>query len=496
MASVDMSSSSPKTTNLQMGVPTTGTGNAAIAGKGSKWSTTHGKLARCAAVAGAALIIGAAATMVFPLKMALALGMLMFCIGMWASAIVPEYLPAFVFFLVASMTQVAKPEAIFSGFQSSTFWLLFSGAIMGAAISYTGLGRRAASVLVHMLGRRYWQNIAGIVVFSIGLAFIMPSGMGRAVLLVPITAAVAEHMGYKGNDNGRLGMLMAAAFTSFLPTFSILPSNAPNMVLSGMAETLYGIHMSYGSYLLLHFPVLGAIKSVLLVMLIVWLLPAPDPVISSASMGDAAPVTKAEKRLIAILGVCLLLWMTDSLHHIAPAWVGLAAAIFCLWPDSGMTSPKCISQEINYGPLFFVAGVMGLGAVISATGLGEATVKALSHYANFSPDRPIHDVVVLTLISTAVALVTNLAGVPATLTPLAHDMSLLTGLPIMTVLMTQVLAFSNVLLPFQAPPLIFAMQTANLPVKLVTRLCMILFVISLVLLAPLDFLWWHVLGWL
>lgn len=439
-------------------------------------------------------ITGLTAAIFLPAPMAGAVALLVFCISMWATAVVPEYWPALAFFLLAMIFKIAPAETVFSGFHSSTLWLLFSGAIMGAAIGYTGLGQRAATLLSGMLGTRYSSVITGIVLFSVALAFVMPSGMGRVVLLIPITMAVAEHMGYGQGDNGRIGMLMAAAFSSFLPTFSILPSNAPNMILTGMAENLYGLHISYGDYLLLHFPVLGVIKSGLLILLILWMFPDRDPVHGASSERRTSPMSSEERRLTTVLGLCLALWLTDGIHHISPAWIGLAAALYCLWPNANLTSKKCLNQEINYGSLFFVAGVMGLGAVISETGLGEAVVKGLSKHADFSAAHPLWNVTALTLISTLVAIVTNLAGVPATMTPLAQDLATLTGLPLTTVLMTQVLAFSNVFLPYQAPPLIFAMQTANLPVGAVTRLCLALFTISALVLTPLDFLWWHILG--
>ena len=440
-------------------------------------------------------ITGLTAAIFLPAPMASAVALLVFCTSMWVTAVVPEYWPALAFFLFAMIFEIAPAQTVFSGFHSSTFWLMFSGAVMGAAIGYTGLGQRAAALLSGVLGTRYSSAITGIVLFSVALAFIMPSGMGRVVLLIPITMAVAEHMGYGPGDNGRIGMLMAAAFSSFLPTFSILTSNVPNMILSGMAENLYGLHISYGRYLLVHFPVLGAIKSGLLILLILRMFPDRDPVHrASSDEYRISPMSSEERRLTAVLGLCLALWLTDGIHHLSPAWIGLAAALYCLWPNTNLTSKKCLNEEISYGTLFFVAGVMGLGAVISATGLGEAVVEGLSRHANFSVARPLWNVTALTLISTLVAIVTNLASVPATMTPMAQDLANITGLPLETVLMTQVLGFSNVFLPYLAPPLIFAIQIANLPAGAVTRLCLALFIISALVLTPLDFLWWHILG--
>lgn len=138
--------------------------------------------------------------------------------------------------------------------------------------------------------------------------------------------------------------------------------------------------------------------------------------------------------------------------------------------------------------------VMGLGAVISSAGLGEAVVGAITGTVAFAVEWPVWNTSILIGLSTLVAMITNLPGVPAVMTPLAGELSDATGLPLETVLMTQVVAFSNVFLPFQAPPLIAAIQAGNLPAGAVIRLCLSLFLISLLLLAPLDLLWWHLLG--
>lgn len=444
-----------------------------------------------------AIITGIITAQFLPFQMATASALTVFCIGLWATAAVPEYWPALAFFVVAMVFEIAPAQTVFSGFHSSTFWLLFSGLILGAAIHFTGLGRRAAALLSRMIGTRYSSVISGIVIFGLALAFVMPSAMGRIVLLMPIIIALADHSGYPAGSNGRIGMLTAAAFGTCLPAFAILPSNAPNMILAGMTENLYGHDLAYWDYLLLHFPVLGALKAALLVCVILWMFPDRAPTQSASSQSYIrTPMTSEERRLTAVLGLCLTLWLTDGIHSISPGWVGLAAALYCLWPSSKLTSKNCLSEDIKYAPLIFVAGVMGLGAVISATGLGESLLQSLHEQAGFSAEQPLWNIGVLTAISTLVAIVTNLPGVPAVLTPIAGDLANLTGLPLTTVLMTQVLAFSNVFLPYQAPPLVTAMQLGQLPIKAVTKLCLAMFTISALILTPLDLLWWQILGML
>lgn len=439
------------------------------------------------------IVIGLVAQEFLTEQQALVAGALFFCIAVWATSILPAFWPALGLFAFATATELAPNQVIFSGFESSTFWLLFSGMIFGAAIVHTGLNARATYFLTQILGNSYRGSIIKIAIFSMVLAFLIPSAIGRIVLLIPIIASLADHLGYREGSNGRTGMLLAAAFGTFLPAFSILPANAPNMLLAGMAETLYGSAFSYSEYLVLHFPILGVGKLLILIATILWLFPEHDPEYNPTSSSENNPFTSVEKRLLLVLGACFTLWFTDSLHHVSAGWVGLGAAVVCLWPKLGLTDKACIDKNIQYSTLLFAAGIIGLSAIIAYSGLGEVLVNYLTSIIHFSPDSPVTNLSLLTVLSTCVAIVMNLAGVPAIMTPMAEHLADITKLSSHTVLMSQVLAFSNVLLPYQSPPLITAIAISNLSISAVTKVCLMTFVLSTLLLLPLNFLWW---GWL
>ncbi|WP_430398386.1 SLC13 family permease [Ferrovibrio sp.] len=432
-----------------------------------------------------------------PQEMALTAALGVFGIGLWASGALPEYWTTLAFFLFAVLLHVAPPAVIFSGFHSTTFWLVLGGLVIGAAIRFTGLGQRIALLMARALGMRYRNIVLGIALVGLLLGFLMPSSMGRAVLLVPITMALADRMGYVEGRNGRIGMLLAACFGSHVPTFSILPSNIPNTILAGSAETLYGYTTTYGQYLLLHFPVLGLLKSAVMVVLILWLFPDRDAEAAKDEDSTAlGPMTAPQWRLSVILGLSLILWITDALHHVSPAWVSLGAALVCLLPSLGLTSKRVFNEEIAFASLFFLAGVMGLGAIVAGSGLGPLLVHGFEQVAHFSHDTPFWNVSMLATVSSAIGVVTTLAGVPTIMTPMAEELARATGLPLASVLMSQVLGFSNILVPYQSPPLLLSTQLGRVPMAAATKLCLWLFAISSVVLIPLDLLWWRLLGWL
>jgi di/tricarboxylate transporter len=416
-------------------------------------------------------------------------------IGLWASAVLPEYLTALIFFIGAMLLKVAPPQVVFSGFASPAWWLVLGGLLIGVSVRRTGLGQRLARRFTRGAAAGYIGVIAGMMVVSLLLGFLMPSALGRSVLLVPIALALGEQHGFTIGSNGRAGLVTAAAFGSYSPTFAILPSNVPNMVLLGSASTLYGRAPGYGEYLLLHFPVLGLLKAVAITLLIVVMFPdrPGQQVVETTSPGA---MTRAERLLALALAATLVLWGTDFLHHISPGWIALGAGIFCLLPPVGILPRSAFSEDINFGSLFFVAGVLGVGAVVAHSRLGEVLAKGLLDVLPFQKGANLRNLSALVAGAMCLGPLTTTPGVPALLTPLAAKVAAMTGLPLKSVLMSEVLGFSTTLLPYQAPPLVVAFELGGEPIGKAIRFCLALAAVTVVVLLPLDLLWWHLLGWL
>jgi anion transporter len=430
-----------------------------------------------------------------PAPTAKALALTVFTIGFWATGVIPEHLTALLFFSIAMLFSISPPNVIFAGFESTVFWLVFGGLVLGVAIKQTGLGERIAGRLARKSGKSY----AGIItsVFSVGLAlsFIMPSAVGRVVLLLPIASELSDRLGFTRESPGRKGIILGAAFGSLFPAFAILPANVPNLVLAGATEMLYGFTPVYGEYLLLHFPVLGLLKAAMIIGLILLLYPdhpkAPAP-------DDTPPtsLTSGEKMLALLLAVTIGFWITDFLHHISPAWIALSAGVICLLPGIGLVPGKAFKEEVNYGTLFFLAGIIGFGTMLSHSGLGNLLAKALLTILPLEPGSSILNYISLTFTAVVLGIATTAPGVPAVLTPLANDMANAAALPVQTVLMTQVVGFSMVLFTYQAPPLVMAVQLGGLKSITVTKFCLILTLATILFLLPLNFLWWRFLGWI
>ncbi|MCR6632398.1 MAG: SLC13 family permease [Magnetospirillum sp.] len=442
------------------------------------------------ALAGASLVHP-----VVPAAEAPAFALCVAAIGLWATAALPEHVTALAFFTVAMIAGIAPAPVVFNGFQSGALWLIVGGLVMGLAVRSTGLGERIAHHLAGLFGTSYAGVVGGVTLMGMTLGFLMPSSMGRAVLLMPIALSLADRFGFAPGSKGRTGVVLAAAFGCHVPTFSVLPANLPNLVLVGAAESLWQVGFTYGRYLLLHFPVIGLLKTAVMVALIVRLWP-DTPGRPAVAEAPERPMSGQEMWLGLLLAVALALWATDFLHHISPAWISMAVAVVLLLPRIGLVDNKAFNQQVNYGSVFYVAGIMGLGAVVDRSGLGARMAEAILAVMPLEPGAPFANFMGLSLLSSLVGMVTTLPGVPAVLTPLAGHMAEAAGLSVEAVLNSQVLGFSNPILPYQSAPLVVAIGLGGERLGPSQLLCLLLAAITVVALLPLDFLWWRLLGML
>ncbi len=434
--------------------------------------------------------------------LAISAALVLATIGMLATGIVSEQLAVLIFFFFAMICSVSAPEVVFSGFYSSAFWLVFGGLVIGAAVDRTGLGGRIAKSIIYCIKGNYSSVIAAVIFLNILLIFLMPSTLSRVVLLIPIVLALANSLGYAAGSPPRNGIVMATVLTAYLGSTSVLPANVPNNVLMGAAESFQGVQLHYFNYLVLHFPVLGFLKSLVVWVCVVWLF-RPREKINDFSKGvqPTAPIISAtfsseERRLLLFLIVALLLWSTDKMHGIAPAWISLGVGILCLVPLLGVISSETFKEKVPISPLLYVAGIIGVGAVVADTGLGTFISERIVNASNLAPDDPLRGFFVLSGTAMLLGFFSTMPGVPAILVPIASDLSAASGLNLNAVLMTQVVGFSTVWLPYQVPPIIVGMQLAGVPMMAGIKITALIGLISLVVLNPLTAVWWQILGYL
>ena len=421
-----------------------------------------------------------------------AAALMVLTVGLWALGALPEYVTALVFFLLAMVLAIAPPQVVFSGFTSATMWLVLGGLVIAQAVGATGLGRRFAGMLFDRYTFSYAALVTAVAVVATVLAFFMPATVARMLLLLPIVAALAERVGFAHGTSGYHGLCLTAITITYQSGSTILPANAPNLVLAGATDALYGVQLIYAEYLWVMFPVLGLLKGAAVIALIRWLFPAA--IKPQAAPPIQAPMSAEERRLAVILVVALLLWVTDAVHGVRPGWVALAAAVACLLPRIGVLPPAAFN-DVRLGPFFYVGASIGLGALAHESGLGELLGKTLQSTLNLQPGSDFTNFIALSMLGIVAGLIVTNPAQPAVLTALAGQFAEATGWPLNAALMTIAVGFNVMVLPYQVPPAVVGMHAAGVSVRAAVRMTVPLTVVGFLVFLPLEYLWWRLIGY-
>lgn len=426
----------------------------------------------------------------------LTFGIVLITLGLWATGIVPGYVASTFFFTALLLLNLAPPTVVFSGFTSTAMWLIVTGFVIGAAITHSGLGVRIGAIAQPHLSKSYPMLIGGLMLIGALMGFIMPSSMGRAAVLVPVGMALADVLGLAKGSKGRTGVAVVIAFGTNMPSFAILPSNIPNIVMSGVAERTWGLHFGYADYLLLHYPVLGIVKGIAIVLLVLLYFPAKLTLTPPAPAPTAPHAARRQALLLGVLLITVALWATDQLHGINAAWIGLATTLVLMVPQFGFVPPPVFKGAIDFGMLLFVSGALALGAVVTSTGLGPVIAQHVVSALPLEDGHRFLNFLSLSTLGIVTSVFTTMAGLPAVLGPMAQDLAKATGFSIEAVMMTQVIGFSTVFFPYQIGPLIVAMGLAGESTRPLLKMTLSLVVLTFLVFIPLDYLWWHLLGWI
>jgi hypothetical protein len=269
---------------------------------------------------------------------------------------------------------------------------------------------------------------------------------------------------------------------------TILPAAVPTVALVGAAEALHGERLTYAVFLASHGPVLGVLKAVLIVVVLVWLFPADAP---RPPALRAVETDRRRPRLTMMMVAGLALWATDTLHGVSPAWIALALGVLCVLPGWGVLAPADLQRKVNLRPVFYVAAILGVGAVVASTGVGSDAVRALAAAGWLAPGRDVLNALVLATGALATGAVATMPGIAAVLVPLAGDAAEATGMSLDAVLRAYVLGYSTAFLPYQVPPMIVGLGLAGVSVGAAARATLALALVSVVVAWPLALLWWR-----
>jgi solute carrier family 13 (sodium-dependent dicarboxylate transporter), member 2/3/5 len=272
-------------------------------------------------------------------------------------------------FLFWALRIVAFPVA-FSGFANDTAWFLFGALLLGVIATRSGVARRIAYFIMLRIGVTYPRILLGLIVTDFLLTFIVPSGIARVVIMASIALGLAEAFKSEQGSNVSRGMFLILSYTANIFDKMII-AGAGSITARGLIEKVGGVEVLWSYWFIAFLPC-----SIVTVLAAWWLtlrLYPPEKVALEggyeylrAEIEKMGAWTPLEKRAALLLTVAICLWLTDFIHHISPAVIGMGVGLFALLPRVGILDIEDM-KRLNYLPVFFVAAAISMGTVLEVT---------------------------------------------------------------------------------------------------------------------------------
>ncbi len=421
------------------------------------------------------------------------LAIVAFTVALWATAALPALHSGAIFFALALATGIAPTIPLLSGFWSNAAALVFGGLMIGSAAERTGLGRYVARALMSGVAT-YPSFIAGVLIGSGALSFIVPTTMGRLAITLPILMAASKEAGYETGSRGYIGVILTAVAGNYLTSYAVLPANLTNVIALGALEGMGGPTLQYGPYLLMCLPILGILKGLMVWAAVCVLLSAPPPRVVAAANDSPNMLSPAARRLAILLAITVLLWVLDFVHHIKPGWIALAAGFVCLIPGLGLARLKEAVDLNKLTSVFSLAAVLGVATVLTHSGAGSMIAQGLTQLVPSSGATPVYGFMLIAAASSIIATFATVVGSIAIVTPTLPAIEAASGLPLTAGIIAELTGLQALFFPFEAVPVMVGLMMGKVAAPATLRIMILLAVTGLVVIAPLQIAWLKVLG--
>src|SRR5580704_3648885 len=319
-------------------------------------------------------IVLPAAVWFVPLRMAgtakHAIAISLFMILSWAFEVLPPGLTGLFGCYLYWALGVVSVDVAFSGFAEDTPWFLLAAILFGALAIKSGLARRIAFGVMLRIGASYSRLLLGLIVADAVITLFVPSGVPRVIIMAAIALGVNQAFGLEKGSNVSRAMLLVLTYSASVFDKTII-AGAATITARGAMERFGHMEVLYSQWLLAYLPV------DLVLIFAAWRLtlrffPPEKPTLPGgrayldrelAKLGSWRPL---EKKALVFVLAAVALWLTDSWHHVPASKVALGVALLALLPRIGVLGLEEL-QRVDYLLLFFVASVVSMGRVLTAT---------------------------------------------------------------------------------------------------------------------------------
>lgn len=424
-----------------------------------------------------------------------ALAITLFTVIWWIFKIIPPAYSTLIMLMGYILLGVATPQEVFAIWTTPLMWLIIGSFLMATAVTKSGLAERVATFFTIRFAGSYLGLIILTYVLGFVLSFLIPHPFPRALLMMSLMRAVIQKSGVNATDAASLGFSVFVATTA-TSTILLTGDSTLNIATIGFSGLSVG-WLDWAKYM----AVPGILASLLMMLLYMAIFPQTGPVdIDRISLildqDKQGRMTRKEIITLVWVSMALVLWMTDSLHGIDPAWIALLVAVGLSLPKvGGVLDENDLMSGINWPILLFVVGAMAIGTVGRTTGLAQWLA------GNLLPAKTPQNPYVFAALVGGVTMVIHmvlgsaLACMSIMAPPMVHYAVSAGWSPLFPSLLVYTAVAIHYIFPFQHVTILLGQgDTGGYGSRQVLKYGIPLTLVTLIVLIPIEVTWWMVLG--
>ncbi len=392
-------------------------------------------------------------------------------IGLWVSEAIPPFAVGLLVFgaLIFGMANYyykVDPENVqghmveyVNSWSSSVIWLMLGGFFIAEAMSKTRLDRAVFHMSISRFGNLPKYILLGLMLTTALFSMIMSNTATTAMMIASVMPFINT---LDKNSPFSKAILIGISGAASIGGMGTLIGSPPNAI-AVEALNNYGIPIGFLEWMMVGFPI------AIILVLIFWFaltrryIPRQERMeikLKKEVLDPEHPnyrFEKIKKRIVlAVLGLTLLLWLTEKVHGIPAAMVSFVPII--LLTMSGIMTGEDV-RKLPWDTLMLVAGGLALGLAIQDTGLASFFVEKLNQDSlNFY--------LIVTIFAFLTVIFSNIMSNTATATILIPISLILTfENPVILPLVIGLSASTALFLPISTPPNAIAFSTGKLAQK-------------------------------
>jgi len=399
-----------------------------------------------------------------------------------------------------------------SGFSNSAWALVAGATFLAAAMTFTGLDRRIALIILNVIGTSTKRILVGVIVVTIVLSLFVPSATARVACVVPIMTGIIAAYGVEKRSRIAVGIMIMVAQATSVWNVGIQTAAAQNLLTVGFMNSILGDRVTWFDWLIAGGP-WSILMSFVLFFVILKLMPPEADNIPGGKEAVAkelqalGPMTGPQLRLLVITCLLLLTWATEKIVHPIDTTTSTSVGLFLLMtPGIGVMNWKDVQSRAPWGTILVFGIGISLGTALLRTGAG----KFLGDWVVTSTGLDAMGPFMIFAILSAFLIIIHLGFASATalcslfmpiMINMLHNIQAggYTGGNLNVLGMSMLLGFVvsyGFILPINAPQNMVALGTETFNAREFAKVGIPLTIIGYVLMMILALTYWPLLGWI